>query len=190
MSSLQAGFRLESVRRPRDRFLARSSRGSRSSASTPSISRTRTLGSRAAAERVDLELGGSCGDDETPTSLRKILVVLLLIRGDESVLHSLAAGNVLVVLAGLLEHAMLPAKISRPGLKTLLLYGSCQVASADDVKYKICELCQVVPSWAHLEDLAGLLTARVNLFAGSMRSLGRFFRRFGNLEKCYIDRHQ
>ena len=89
MSSLQTGFRLESVRRPRDRFHARSSPGSRSSASAPPIPRTRTLGSRAAVERVDLELGGSCGDGEASRSLRKIVVVLLLPRGDDSVLHSL-----------------------------------------------------------------------------------------------------
>ena len=89
MSSLQTGFRLESVRRLRDRFLARSSRGSRSSASALSIPRARMLESPAAAARVDLEQGGSCGDGETLTSLRKIFVVLLLIRGDDSVLHSL-----------------------------------------------------------------------------------------------------
>ena len=35
-----------------------------------------TLGSRPAAERVDPELGGSCGNGETLRSLRKILVVL------------------------------------------------------------------------------------------------------------------
>ena len=35
----------------------------------------------------------------------------------------LAAGNIYVVLAGLLEHAMLPAEISSSGLKTLLLHG-------------------------------------------------------------------
>ena len=88
LSSLQTGFRSESVRRPRDRFLVRSSRGSRSSASAPLIPGARTLGSRA-AERVDLELGGSCGDGETTRSLGKIFVVLLLLRGDESALYSL-----------------------------------------------------------------------------------------------------
>ena len=88
MSSLQTGFRSESVWRPRDRFRARSSRGLRSSASAPPIPRVRTLGSRAAAERVDLKLGGSCGDGETLTSLRTIFVVLLLLRADDSVLHS------------------------------------------------------------------------------------------------------
>ena len=35
-------------------------------------------------------MGGSCGDGETLTSLRKIFVaLLLLIRGDDSILHSL-----------------------------------------------------------------------------------------------------
>ena len=86
LSSLQTEFRSESVRRPRDRFLARSSRGLRSSASAPPIPRARTLGSRAAAERVDLELGGSCGNGETSRSLTKIVAVLLLLRGDDSVL--------------------------------------------------------------------------------------------------------
>ena len=64
---------------------------------------------------------------------------------------------------------------SRSGLKTLLLYGSYQVASTYG-KYKICGLCQVVPTWAHLEHLAGLLTVRVTI-----RSLftGRPVRRFG-----------
>ena len=66
----------ESVRRPRDRFAARSSRGSRSLASALPIPRARTLGSRAAAERVGLELGGLWGDGETLGSLRKIFVVL------------------------------------------------------------------------------------------------------------------
>ena len=77
MSSLQTGFRSESVRRPGDHFLARSSRGSRFSASAPIFPRARTLGSRAAAERVDLELRGSWADGETLRSLRKIFVVLL-----------------------------------------------------------------------------------------------------------------
>ena len=36
---------------------------------------------------------------------------------------ALASGNIFVVLTGLLEHAMLPAEISRSGLKSLLLYG-------------------------------------------------------------------
>ena len=89
MSSLQTGFRSEYVRRPRYRFLARSSRGSRSSASASPIPSAQTLGSRAATERVDLELGESCGDGKTLTSLRKIFVVLLLLRGGNLVLHSL-----------------------------------------------------------------------------------------------------
>ena len=90
VSLLQTRFRSESVRRPCDRFLARSSRGSRSSASSiPPISRARTLGSCAAAERVNPELGGSCGNVETLRSLRKVFVVLLLFRGDDSVLHSM-----------------------------------------------------------------------------------------------------
>ena len=66
------------------------------------------------------------------SSLLKILVVLLLIRGDDSALHSLLENMFFVVLAGLLEHAMVSAEISRSALKTLLLYGSCQVASTDD----------------------------------------------------------
>ena len=89
LSSLQTGFRPKSVRRPQERFFARSSRGSRSSASAPPIPRARTLGSRAATGRVDLELGGSCGDGETSRSLRKIFVVPLLLGGDDSVLYSL-----------------------------------------------------------------------------------------------------
>ena len=90
MSLFQTRFRSESVRRPCDRFLARSSRGSRSSASSiPPIPRARTLGSSAAAERVNPELGGSGGNVETLRSLRKVFVVLLLFRGDDSVLHSM-----------------------------------------------------------------------------------------------------
>lgn len=52
--------RSESVGPPRDRFLARSSRGSCSSAFAPLVART--LGSRATADVVDPELGGSWGD--------------------------------------------------------------------------------------------------------------------------------
>ena len=50
-------------------------------------------------------------------------MVLLLLHRDDSVLYSLAAGNIFVVLTGLLEHAMLPAEISISELKNLLLYG-------------------------------------------------------------------
>ena len=101
LSSLQTRFRSESLPRPRGYFLARSFCGSGSSASAPPIPRARTLGSRAAAEYVDLELGGSRGDGETVRALRKIFVVLLLIRGNYLVLHSLLETNIFVVLGGL-----------------------------------------------------------------------------------------
>ena len=61
-SSLQTRFHSESLRGSRGRFLARSSRGSRPSASAPHFPPARTLGSSAAVERSDLEVGGSCGD--------------------------------------------------------------------------------------------------------------------------------
>ena len=104
-------------------------------------------------------------------------MVLLLIRGDDSVLHSLLE-NVFVVLAGLLEHAMLPAEFSRSGLKTLLLYGSCQVAFTDDGLNIIFAGCARSFRTEHLKDLAELLTARVISFAGSIRSK---FRKSGGM---------
>lgn len=90
LSSLQTGLRLQSVRRPQGCFLSHSPRGSRSSASVRPIPSARTLGSRSAAERVDRELDGPCGDGETSRSLRKTFAVLLLLRReDDLVLHSL-----------------------------------------------------------------------------------------------------
>ena len=52
----------DQFRRPRLRFLARSSRGSRPPASAPHFPPACALGSSAVAERSDLEVGGSCGD--------------------------------------------------------------------------------------------------------------------------------
>ena len=95
-------------------------------------SRARALGSHAAAELVDLELGRSCGDGETSKALRKIFVVLTLIRGGDSVLHSLLETYLFVAFAGLLEHAMLPAEISLSGLNTLLLYGCCHSSKSSN----------------------------------------------------------
>ena len=114
MSSLQIGFRSESVRHPRDRFLARSSGGSRSSASVPPISRARTLGSRAAAERVDRELGGCCVDGETLRSLREIFVVLAV---DSRVPAALPSSV-----------SAIPASVRPP--QSLALFGPCHPSSS------------------------------------------------------------
>ena len=70
--------------------LARSRRGSRPPASAGLIPVRTVSGSRADAERVDPELGGSCGDASVLLAVLEKIFVVLLLRGDVSVLIAAA----------------------------------------------------------------------------------------------------
>ena len=87
---------------------------------------------------------------------------------------ALVAGNVFVVLAGLLEHTMLPAEMSISGLKASAIvrytvHARSLLLKAVNKRFASCAR-SVRGELMYFEDLARPLAARINSFAWSMRS--------------------
>ena len=92
----------------------------------------RTLsGSRADAERVDPELGGSCGDAAVLLAVLEKSFVLLLLRGDVSVLLAVlekylsVVPEIFVVLVNVDSRVFRPVRPPRPCLLRYL--PSCEI---------------------------------------------------------------